>query len=260
MKEMCIQQPTEENWLIIAEGFERRVNFPHCIGAIDGKHIRVIQPKESGSLDYNYKKYFSFVLLAVCDADYTFTYIDIGSYGRSSDSSIFKQTPFYKRMMDNTLNIPAEIIIKGTVDTITPYSFVGDEAFGLSENILRPYGGKILPEKKKIFNYRLSKARRYIECSFGILANKWRILHRPLNVDIEFAIDIVKACCLLHNFVTKRDGYQFEDAITTPDLQNFDRANMNRGNQRALTIRDNLANYFVSKEGELTWQYNILLR
>ncbi|KAG8226950.1 hypothetical protein J437_LFUL004668 [Ladona fulva] len=85
MKEMCISQPTEENWLYIAEGFERRANFPHCIGAIDGKHIRFIQPKESGSLYHNYKKYFSFVLLAVCDADYTFTYIDIGSYGRSSD-------------------------------------------------------------------------------------------------------------------------------------------------------------------------------
>ncbi|KAG8238228.1 hypothetical protein J437_LFUL017257 [Ladona fulva] len=157
-------------------------------------------------------------------------------------------------MMDNMLQIPAETIIKGTVDTTTPFSFVGDEAFGLSENILTPYGGKILSEKKKIFNYRLSRARRYIECSFGILANKWRIRHRPLNVDIEFAIDIVKACCLiLCNFVRKRDGYQFEDAITMPDLQNFDRDSMSRGNQRALTIRDNLANYFVSKEEELTW-------
>ncbi|KAG8226783.1 hypothetical protein J437_LFUL002829 [Ladona fulva] len=171
-----------------------------------------------------------------------------------------KHRPKHKRMMDNTLQIPAETIIKGTVDTITPFSFVGDEAFRLSENILRPYGGKILSEKKKILNYLLSRARRYIECRFGILANKWRILHCPLNVDIEFAIDIVKTCCLLHNFVRKRDDYQFEDAITTPDLQNFDRDNMSRGNQRALTIRDKIANYFVSKERELTWQYNILQR
>ena len=257
---MCISQPTEENWLNIADGFERRANFPHCIGAIDGKHIRVIQPKESGSLYFNYKKYFSFVLLAVCDADYTFTYIDVGSYGRSNDSSIFKQTPLYKRMVDNTLHIPAPTHIRRTVDSITPFVFVGDEAFGLSENILRPYGGKNLSEKKKIFNYRLSRARRYIECTFGILANKWRILHRPLDVDIECAIDIVKACCLLHNFVRKRDGYLFEDAITTPDLQPFDRDNISRGNHRALTVRDNFANYFVSEEGELPWQYNITQR
>jgi hypothetical protein len=94
MKEMCIQ-PTEENWLNIAEGFERRANFPHCVGAIDGKHIRVIQPKETGSLYFNYKNIFRLFYLR-CDADYTFTYVDVGSYGRSSDSSIFKQTPFYK--------------------------------------------------------------------------------------------------------------------------------------------------------------------
>jgi hypothetical protein len=260
MKEMCIPQPTEEYWLNIAEGFERRANFPHCMGAIDGKHIRVVQPKETGSLYFNYKKYFSFVLLAVHDADYTFTYADVGSYGRSSDSSIFKQTPFYKRMLDNTLHIPPPTHITRTVDTITPFVFVGDEAFGLSENVLRPYGGKNLSEQKKIFNYRLCRVRRYTECSFGILANKWRILHRPLDVDIEFAIDIVKACCLLHNFVRKRDGYQFEDAITTPDLQDFDRDNMNRGNHRALTVRDNFANYFVSEEGELPWQCNVIQR
>ena len=51
-----------------------------------------------------------------------------------------------------------------------------------------------------------------------VLANKWRILHRLLDVDIEYAIAIVKACCVLHNFVRKKDGYQFEDAIITPKL------------------------------------------
>jgi hypothetical protein len=90
-------------------------------------------------------------------------------------------------MMDNMLHIPAPTHITRTIDSITPFVFVGDEAFGLSENVLRHYGGKNLSEKKKIFNYRLSRARWYIECSFGILANKWRILRRPLDVDIECA-------------------------------------------------------------------------
>jgi hypothetical protein len=64
----------------IARGFHERANFPNCIGAIDGKHIRIIKPKDSGSRYYNYKSYFSVVLLAICDADYTrmFTFLDIG--------------------------------------------------------------------------------------------------------------------------------------------------------------------------------------
>lgn len=55
--------------------------------------------------------------------------------------------------MDNMLHMPAPTHITRTVDTITPFMFVGDEAFGLFENVLRPYGGKNLSEQKKIFNY-----------------------------------------------------------------------------------------------------------
>jgi len=42
---------------LTALDFERRVNFPHCLGAVDGKHIRVIKPEQSGSMFYNYKKF-----------------------------------------------------------------------------------------------------------------------------------------------------------------------------------------------------------
>ncbi|KAL4702333.1 hypothetical protein ACJJTC_006939 [Scirpophaga incertulas] len=69
---------------------------------------------------------------------------------------------------------------------------VRDEACGLHENLMRPYGGHNLSYKQRIFNYRLSRARRYIECTFGILSNKWRIFHRPLNVNIDLAKKIVK--------------------------------------------------------------------
>lgn len=32
---------TEEKWRNIADGFKYRANFPYCLGAIDGKHIRL---------------------------------------------------------------------------------------------------------------------------------------------------------------------------------------------------------------------------
>ncbi|CAH1972837.1 unnamed protein product [Acanthoscelides obtectus] len=55
MKEQCIPKPTREKWLEIADGFLKNANYPHCLGAIDGKHIRVIKPQHSGSLYFNYK-------------------------------------------------------------------------------------------------------------------------------------------------------------------------------------------------------------
>lgn len=91
-----------------------------------------------------------------------------------------------------------------------PYFLVGDEAFGLSNHVLRPFAGNNLGRNKRIFNYRLCRARRYIECTFGILANKWRIFHRPLNVNIKLAVSITKASCLLHNFTRERHGVNFE--------------------------------------------------
>ena len=65
-------------WLDIATKFDNKWNFPHCLGAIDGKHIIIQAPPRSGSTFFNYKKSFSIVLLAVCNDNYEFALADIG--------------------------------------------------------------------------------------------------------------------------------------------------------------------------------------
>ncbi|XP_039748215.1 protein ALP1-like [Pararge aegeria] len=250
---IVMPEATEDIWKTIARDFERYANFPNCIGAIDGKHIRVIKPVDSGSLYHNYKHYFSIVLLALCDANYCFTYVDIGAYGKSSDSAIFKNSVFYKRLTEKSLNIPTPKPISNVDLTPMPYVIVGDEAFGLAENLLRPYSGKCLPYEKRIFNYRLSRARRNIECTFGILANKWRIFHRPINVNIDFAEDIIKASCVLHNYVRTRDGLKFKDTLYNAPMTNLNTLHAGRGTPSSLNIRDKFAHYFVN-DGRVPWQ------
>jgi hypothetical protein len=87
---------TEAKWGKIAACFEKRANFPNCIGAIDGKHIRVVKPEKSGSRYFNYKNFLSIVLLAVADSDYQFLYVDMGSFGKDSDSYMFQKSDFSK--------------------------------------------------------------------------------------------------------------------------------------------------------------------
>jgi len=55
---------------------------------------------------------------------------------------------------------------------VIPFSVVGDKAFGLGNHILRPYAKRNLNYTKRIFNYRHTRARRVVECTIGILANK----------------------------------------------------------------------------------------
>lgn len=108
LRDVVMRKPNKEEWNTKAELFWKRCNFPNCVGAIDGKHIRIVRPVGSGSKFFNYKKYFSFVLLAVADANYSFTYIDIGSYGSSSDSSIFSHSTFGRMSQENALDLPNE--------------------------------------------------------------------------------------------------------------------------------------------------------
>ena len=55
--------------------------------------------------------------------------------------------------------------------------FVAGDAFALNENMLKPFIGSKLTVNQGIFNYRLSRARRIIENTFGILSSKWRIFN-----------------------------------------------------------------------------------
>jgi len=78
----------EDEWKVVAANFGHRWNFYNCIGAMDGKHFKIDPPLKSGSLYYNYKDYFSVVLLAVVDAQLRFIYVDVGTNGRINGSII----------------------------------------------------------------------------------------------------------------------------------------------------------------------------
>ena len=101
---MCPTDP--EDWKKIEERFRNRWNVPHSVGALDGKHIAIKKPKKSGSEYFNYKGYFSVVLLALVAADYKFLRFNVGASGSSSDAQIFNRSKLKRRIENGTLGLP----------------------------------------------------------------------------------------------------------------------------------------------------------
>lgn len=128
---------TKAEWRKIAVEFEKMWNFPNCVGAIDGKHVHIQCPRRSGSLYFNYKKYFSLVLMAVVNAKYQFTLVDGGDYGRLSDGSVFSSSNLGYSIQSEKLELPDPRNLLDT-DKLFPYVFVGDDAFPLRKNLVSP--------------------------------------------------------------------------------------------------------------------------
>jgi len=138
---------------------------------------------------------------------------------------------------------------------------IGDEDFALHENLLKLYGRTYLNKKKRTFNYRLTRARRYVECAFGILANKWRLFHRSLDVNIKTAIWIIKAVTVLYNFVREKNGFNLENIlhieVNTHDFHNII-YQMMRGSISANSTRTTFINYFVFEAGSVLLQDEVI--
>ena len=76
----------------MARGFSERRNLHNVCGALDGKHVAVKCPTGSGSIYYNYKKFYSIVLMALVDSQYRFLFVDVGAQGSTSDGGVFRGT------------------------------------------------------------------------------------------------------------------------------------------------------------------------
>ena len=154
-KEFMQVPQSKEQWLRVSEKFYERWNFPNCLGAIDGKHIVMLQPGKSGS-HRNYKGSDSVVLLAIVGPNYEFLYVDVGANCRMSDGGIWNRCNFKESLVStaNPLNIPEPTPLPSRCKPV-PYVIVGDDAFGLTEYLMKPFPkAQLTNDENRIYNYR----------------------------------------------------------------------------------------------------------
>ena len=77
-------------------------------------------------------------------------YVNVGASGRAGDAGVFGELLLKKALKNETLNLPPPATLEGITNKIC-YHIVGDDAFPLSENIMKPYPHKNLNKSKRIF-------------------------------------------------------------------------------------------------------------
>ena len=262
--------PTEDDWKTIETGFKNRWNFPNCVGALDGKHVALRQPANTGSLFHNYKNHFSVVLMAQVDDQYRFTYVDVGNYGSNSDSGIFKHSNFERKFFNGELHLPPRKTLPAFPEAgLLPHCIVTDDAFPLRPDLLKPFPrgnkGYKIPEDQLIFNYRLSRARCIVENAFSILVQRWRVFDRRMYLSTHNATLVIQAATVLHNFLTPRNpdtnsimnrlnptGSEYNPE--TGALRNSHPRQGLRSPTDAMEVRNWYKAYFNNPIGAVPWQ------
>ena len=182
-----------------------------------------------------------------------------------NDSYIWKNSAFHQALRANNLGLPDKAV------------FVADDAFPLTQNIMKPYPKKgQFTYKQKIFNYRLSRARRIVENAFGIMASRFRIFRKPISVSLDKTDSIIKTACALHNWLRSNSAYMNDLSFMDEEHNENENIKHGRNNQRyglnditrsltsnhplqdAKRLRDNFAEYFVS-QGAVTWQDKMIV-
>ncbi|XP_057662520.1 uncharacterized protein LOC130897603 [Diorhabda carinulata] len=156
--------------------------------------------------------------------------IDVDAYGKDSDAGAFSNSPIYQNIESGILPLPKSQELPNS-EQVSPFVFIGDEAFPLRTYLLRSFPRRRLQnnEPASYYNYRLSCARMTVECTFGICSAKFRILLKSIETKVENAVHISKAICILHNIIVDME----KDSILN-DLQNYTGANLSNNINKSI--------------------------
>ena len=258
---------TPDEWKELEREFRIMWNVPHALGALDGKHVALKKPKNTGALYHNYKEFFSIVMLALVDGQYKFRWVDAGTAGSCSDAQIFNASQLKRRIEDGRIGFPDPApITQGGRDV--PYFILADDAFALKTWLMKPYGRRMLTREEWIANYRISRGRRVVENAFGILVSRFRVMRTTIELPPETVREVVFTCVVLHNIL--RSQHQGQHGGQQPGEDDDDDDDDVPGDcgliggvagggpdrnpaRKAKRQRDYLKDYF-NNEGAVAWQ------
>ena len=202
-----------ENTAMEMENFSRLHGFPSIIGCVDGTHIRIQEPQDNPQAFINRKYFPSINVCAICNSSGKFTFVCVKWPGSCHDSFILRQTQIWT-MFEN-----------GQLDG----KILGDSAYPCHTWLLTPF---IQPQSRSQMRYNRSHmgTRSRIECAFGRLKKRFRILHDEMRISKEKAPMIIMAAMILHNIAIDLNMPDFEEDMEMDNIENVNHEhNLNNG-------------------------------
>lgn len=171
-------------------------DFPYAFAALDGCHIPIKCPHDvAGRRDYyNYKNFYSIVLMALVDAKGRFIWAQAGMPGNVHDSTILQSTNIWHQLPD--ICHAAETRVGNVA---VPGLILADSAFPFRTFIMKRFSHTNLTLAEKKFNKLHSRSRIVVENAFGLLKMKFRELFRHSERQPENVKYSALACLVLHN-------------------------------------------------------------
>ena len=169
---------------------------------------------------------------------------DNGAAGRQSDSGLFNNSAIKTFLEGAEGGVPAAARLGNVLNV--PYVLLADGGFGLQHYIMTPFTERSCSTPaRRIYNLRLSSARRTVECAFGLLVKRYRVFNRPLEHTQATCSKIIHAAILLHNFMINsgddmRDDLPPFNPLAPPPLRPYQRYA-----QIPALYRDKFVTYFI---------------
>ena len=220
------------------ETFEELSDLPNIAGAIDGTHIKIKAPKESAVDYFSRYQQHDVAVQGIVDGRKIFMDIAAGFPGSLHDARVLRNSSIYDRAEHGDV-LAAPIHVIGGHE-IQPY-LVGDSAYPLSRWLQKPYPEGTRDPSEIQFNKQLSAARVKVECAFGIVKGRWRILSFIEEASVARVSKIIVACAVLHNFcILHRDEWDFDGGDDRDDGQNPNGDVIGDGEAIREILKDNL--------------------
>ena len=155
---------------------------------------------------YNFKNFYSVVMMGIVGTDYKFLWTSVGLPGSSNDACIFQASRLYQNIAANDFLPEIQKVVKlpNRNELQLPPILLGDSAFPHHVWLQKPFGNTTLFRKQSHFNYCLSRARMVTECAFSQRKGRWRLLYSKSEVNQHSLKVNVLACIVLRNICIEK--------------------------------------------------------